>query len=131
MIFSHDAAASLVSQLDFSKAADGLLPVITVDAEGGQVLMQAWMNKEALLETLTTGRVCYYSRSKQGLWRKGDTSGHVQTLVACYTDCDNDSILLEVLQIGAACHTMRRHCFYQKATEDGTFKTIIAPLIHQ
>ncbi len=128
MNFTTKAAAMLINQLDFAKSANGLLPVIAVDADTQQILMQAWMNKEALHETLTSGRVCYYSRSKQGLWRKGDSSGHVQHMKAFYTDCDNDSLIVEVEQVGAACHTMRRHCFYKRAQQDGTFETIIEPM---
>ena len=86
------------------------------------------MNKQALHETLTTGQVCYYSRSKRALWRKGESSGHVQYLKSFYTDCDNDSIIMEVEQVGAACHTMRHHCFFKHAQQDGTFKIIIDPI---
>ncbi|QHQ34513.1 phosphoribosyl-AMP cyclohydrolase [Algicella marina] len=91
---------------------DGLVPAIAQDAEGGQVLMMAWMNRESLDATLATGNVTYWSRSRQELWRKGATSGHVQKLVSLAIDCDRDCILMQVTQVGAACHTGRRHCFY-------------------
>ena len=93
---------------------DGLLPAIAQQHDSGVVLMQAWMNREAIVETLMTGRVCYWSRSRQQYWRKGESSGHVQKLVAMYLDCDGDSLLLKVDQQGPACHTNRRSCFYNQ-----------------
>lgn len=90
----------------------GLVPAIAQDAATSQVLMLAWMNREALNATLASGRVTYYSRSRQQLWRKGDTSGHVQQLQRMQIDCDGDAVLMQVEQIGAACHTHRTHCFY-------------------
>ncbi|MGI9336402.1 MAG: phosphoribosyl-AMP cyclohydrolase [Gammaproteobacteria bacterium] len=90
----------------------GLLPAIAQQHDTLEVLMMAWMNLEALRETLTTGRVCYWSRSRARLWRKGETSGQTQTLVSMRLDCDGDTLLLLVDQQGAACHTGRRHCFY-------------------
>ncbi|AWK87025.1 phosphoribosyl-AMP cyclohydrolase [Azospirillum thermophilum] len=103
--------------------ADGLVPAIA-QAEGtGEVLMMAWMNREAVVETLTTGRVCYWSRSRRGLWRKGESSGQVQMLKDFRVDCDGDTLLLIVEQQGVACHTGRRSCFY-RAWRDGTLETI-------
>jgi phosphoribosyl-AMP cyclohydrolase len=92
---------------------DGLLPVIAQDAVTGEVLMFAWMNAEALAETARTGDAVYYSRSRQRLWRKGESSGHVQKVREIRVDCDRDVLLLSVEQIGGiACHTGRRSCFY-------------------
>lgn len=98
--------------------ADGLVPVIAQCADNGDVLMMAWMNAESLAITLETGRVTYYSRSRQELWEKGLTSGHKQTLIDAKLDCDGDTILLTVNQIGAACHEGTRTCF----TRDMDFK---------
>ena len=92
----------------------GLVPAIAVDAYTNSVLMQAYMNEEALQLTLETGRAHYYSRSRKKLWLKGETSGHFQEVVEVYSDCDNDSILLRVVQTGAACHTGNRTCFFNK-----------------
>ena len=93
---------------------DGLLPAIAQQYDSGEVLMMAWMNRESLEETLDTGRVCYWSRSRQALWRKGESSGQVQMLKELRFDCDGDTILLQVDQTGPACHTGRRDCFYNK-----------------
>jgi len=90
---------------------DGLVPAITQCASSGEVLMMAWMNAESLDLTLRTGRVTYFSRSRQELWEKGLTSGHTQRLVDMYLDCDGDTILMKVEQVGAACHTGERSCF--------------------
>ena len=98
--------------------ADGLVPVIAQCADNGDVLMMAWMNAESLAITLETGRVTYYSRSRQELWEKGLSSGHKQTLIDAKLDCDGDTILLRVNQIGAACHEGTRTCF----TRDMPFK---------
>ena len=94
--------------------ADGLVPAIAQDAKTGAVLMLAWMNREALEKTLASGAVTYWSRSRKSLWIKGETSGHTQKLVAAYIDCDGDALLLEVEQIGPACHTGEAVCFYRK-----------------
>lgn len=96
----------------------GLIPVITQDASTKTVLMMAWMNQEALKHTLDTGRVTYWSRSRQALWVKGETSGHTQSLVSMNFDCDGDSVLCLVNQIGAACHTHRPDCFYLKVNSE-------------
>ena len=91
---------------------DGLIPAIAQDAESGDVLMLAWMNRAALQRTLTGGYAWYYSRSRQCLWQKGETSGHVQKLLEMRLDCDGDTVLLKVRQQGPACHTDRANCFY-------------------
>jgi len=104
--------------------ADGLVPAIAQQHDTGEVLMMAWMNREAIDETLSTGRVCYYSRSRAGLWQKGETSGQVQHLKELRIDCDGDTLLLLVDQEGVACHTGRRSCFY-RAARDGGVATIL------
>ncbi|MCH9757537.1 MAG: phosphoribosyl-AMP cyclohydrolase [Proteobacteria bacterium] len=91
---------------------DGLIPVISQCATSGQVLMLAWMNLPALKQTLAAGEMVYYSRSRQTLWRKGETSGHTQQLIALSCDCDGDTLLAKIKQTGAACHTNRPSCFY-------------------
>ena len=101
---------AVLAELPFN--ADGLLPAIAQQADSGEVFMLAWMNREAILETLNTDRVCYWSRSRQRLWRKGETSGHQQTLKELRIDCDGDTLLLLVDQQGPACHTQRASCFY-------------------
>lgn len=93
---------------------NGLIPVIAQAHDTGIVLMLAWMNADALMETLTTRRVCYYSRSRKQLWRKGETSGHRQHLVSAHLDCDADALLLKVKQEGPACHTGETSCFFQR-----------------
>lgn len=98
--------------------ADGLLPAIAQQYDSGEVLMMAWMNEAAIRETLETGRVCYWSRSRQDYWRKGESSGQVQMLREMRMDCDGDTLLLKVDQTGAACHTGRRHCFYNRVNGD-------------
>jgi phosphoribosyl-AMP cyclohydrolase len=101
-------------QIDFDKAG-GLVPAVAQDADTGEVLMLAWMNRESYEETLRTGRACYYSRSRGKLWRKGEESGHVQEVRAVYVDCDADTILLKVHQVGgAACHEGYRSCFFRR-----------------
>ena len=93
----------------------GLVPAIAQDAQTGQVLMMAWMNKESLLETASSGRAVFWSRSRSRLWRKGEESGHVQRVLEIRLDCDNDVVLLKVEQLGGiACHTGRASCFYQQ-----------------
>ena len=95
--------------------SDGLIPAIAQDHETGEVLMMAWMNRESLQLSMDEGRAIYYSRSRQALWRKGESSGHVQVLKDVHLDCDNDVVLLRVEQLGdIACHTGRRSCFYKK-----------------
>ncbi len=105
----------------------GLVPAIAQEAASGQVLMMAWMNAESIRETLSSGRVCYWSRSRQQLWRKGETSGHVQTLVEARVDCDGDTLLLLVEQQGPACHTNRPNCFF-RALRDEELVEISQPM---
>ena len=100
--------------------ADGLIPAIAQQFDTGEVLMMAWMNKDSLAETLATGRICYWSRSRSSLWRKGDTSGHIQKLVEMRYDCDADTILVLVDQTGAACHEGTRSCFTRRLKIDGS-----------
>jgi phosphoribosyl-AMP cyclohydrolase len=108
--------------------AAGLIPAIAQQHDTGEVLMLAWMNREAVAETLATGRVCYFSRSRGRLWRKGESSGQQQRLVELRLDCDGDTILLLVDQLGVACHTGRRNCFF-RAMRDGDLTEIAAPEI--
>ena len=98
--------------------ADGLVPAIAQQFDSGEVLMMAWMNRDALDETLASGRVCFWSRSRRSLWRKGESSGQVQMLKELRFDCDGDTILLKVDQTGPACHTGRRDCFYNRVQGD-------------
>ena len=107
--------------------ADGLIPAIAQDATSHEVLMMAWMNAEAVQKTLETGRVTYWSRSRQSFWIKGETSGHTQTLVDFRYDCDSDCLLVLVDQVGAACHTGRRNCFY-RAVRDGATVELMKPM---
>jgi phosphoribosyl-AMP cyclohydrolase len=122
-----NAADSLISTLPFVDETT-LLPAIAIQHDTNELLMQAWINRTALLETLTTGRVCYYSRSRQGLWRKGESSGHTQWLHSLRTDCDMDCIMLLVNQVGAACHTYRHNCFFHEATTSGEWNIISDPM---
>ena len=110
-------ASFLPDRLRFN--ADGLIPAIAQQYDTGEVLMMAWMNKECLAETLASGRVCYWSRSRKAFWRKGDTSGHIQTLVELRYDCDGDTVLVLVDQTGAACHEGSRSCFTRTVSPDG------------
>ncbi len=104
----------------------GLIPAIAQDAENGDVLMLAWMNADAVTRTLATGRVTYWSRSRQAFWIKGESSGHEQQLVEMRLDCDRDCLLLRVRQTGPACHTNRRSCFYTAVRDRDEFE-ILAP----
>ncbi len=108
--------------------ADGLVPVIAQQHDTGEVLMLAWANRAALAETLATGRACYFSRGRQKLWRKGETSGQVQRLVEARLDCDGDAVLLLVDQTGVACHTGRRSCFF-RAARGGQWAETAAPSV--
>ena len=115
----------LVAALRFDAA--GLIPAVAQQHDTGEVLMLAWMNRAAVEETLATGRVCYFSRSRGTLWRKGETSGQVQRLLDLRVDCDGDTLLLLVDQTGVACHTGRRSCFF-RAVRDGALTEIAAPV---
>jgi phosphoribosyl-AMP cyclohydrolase len=125
-ILSQEAAKHLIDQLAFDKAE--LLPAIAIQHATGEVLMQAWMNRDALLHTLTQGRACYYSRSRQGLWVKGDTSGHIQHMRGIRIDCDYDSIILLVHQEGPACHTNRRSCYFFAPDTEGNLVSTMPPI---
>ncbi len=118
--------AEVSANLPFN--ADGLLPAIAQQHDSGEVLMLAWMNRKSLQETLDTGRVCYWSRSRRKLWRKGESSGQVQQLKELRLDCDGDTLLLLVDQKGPACHTGRRSCFYN-AVRGERVEVIDDPLI--
>lgn len=107
--------------------AQGLVPAIAQQHDSGEVLMMAWMNRNAVAETMRSGRVCYWSRSRQAPWRKGDTSGHIQTLVDLRIDCDGDTLLVLVDQTGVACHTGRHNCFF-RAVRGGKLEEI-APVV--
>jgi phosphoribosyl-AMP cyclohydrolase len=115
---------ALFESLAFNEA--GLIPAIAQQHDTGEVLMLAWMNRASIEETLATGQVCYFSRSRSKLWRKGETSGQAQKLVELRIDCDGDSLLLLVEQTGVACHTGRRSCFF-RALRDGEVVTIADP----
>ena len=110
------ALNEVIEQLAFNE--QGLIPVITQDAKTKTMLMFAWMNMEALHKTLATKKVTYWSRSRQQLWVKGETSGHVQTVISMSFDCDGDAILCQVDQQGAPCHTGRESCFYLNVEAD-------------
>ncbi len=112
----------VLDQLPYNE--QGLIPAVAQDADSKEVLMLAWMNREAIEATLKNGYATYYSRSRQAFWRKGETSGHLQKLVAMHIDCDGDAILLTVEQSGPACHTNRPNCFYLKV--DGEQVEIIS-----
>jgi phosphoribosyl-AMP cyclohydrolase len=108
---SAAAIHGVLAEVAFNDA--GLVPAIAQQHDTGEVLMMAWMSRESITETLTTGRVCYWSRSRKSLWRKGETSGHTQRLLDLIIDCDGDTLLLKVDQSGPACHTGRRTCFFR------------------
>ena len=119
-----DAVARFLAAVRFD--ANGLVPCIAQQHDTGEVLMMAWMNAEAVAETLATGRVCYWSRSRKALWRKGETSGQVQRLVDLRVDCDGDTLLALVDQTGVACHTGRHNCFF-RAIRGEELATIAEP----
>lgn len=116
-VTSAQARAAVLAAVHFD--AKGLVPAIAQQHDTGEVLMMAWMSTESLAETMETGRACYYSRSRGGLWRKGESSGQVQTVLDLRVDCDGDTLLLLVDQKGVACHTGRRSCFYSAPRGDG------------
>jgi phosphoribosyl-AMP cyclohydrolase len=119
-------AAMVLDAISFDRA--GLVAAVAQQHDTGEVLMLAWMNRDAVVETLATGRVCYWSRSRGALWRKGETSGQTQRLVEMRVDCDGDSLLLLVDQHGVACHTGRRSCFFL-AARGGKLVEIAEPLV--
>ena len=112
---------ALPAQLEAALAfdADGLIPAVAQQHDTGEVLMMAWMNRASLAETLASGQVCYWSRSRGKLWRKGETSGQSQRLMELRLDCDGDTLLLQVDQTGVACHTGRRSCFFRSLEATG------------
>ncbi len=114
---SEAGIAAILQEIAFD--GKGLVPAIAQQHDTGEVLMMAWMSAESVVESLRTGRVCYFSRSRRALWRKGETSGQTQRLVAFRLDCDGDTVLLSVDQTGVACHTGRRRCFYRRADANG------------
>lgn len=115
--FNDSAIEQAVTSILFD--TEGLVPAIAQQHDSGEVLMMAWMNADSVAETLRSGRVCYYSRSRQTLWRKGEKSGQTQSLVDFRIDCDGDTVLLQVDQLGVACHTGRRNCFFNAIRDDG------------
>ena len=125
-VTSEKARAAVLAAVRFD--ARGLVAAIAQQHDTGEVLMMAWMNAESLTETMVTGRACYYSRSRGGLWRKGESSGQVQKVLDLRVDCDGDTLLLLVDQLGVACHTGRRSCFYSAPRGDGLAE-LNAPLV--
>src|ERR1700680_1954749 len=123
---SPSAAAAVLSALKFYR--EGLVPAVAQQHDTGEVLMLAWMSREAVEETLATSRVCYYSRSRQALWRKGERSGQLQRLIELRVDCDGATLLLLVDQTGAACHTGTRSCFF-RAARGGALVRIAEPIV--
>ena len=117
MSSANSAADAVIGAIAFD--SNGLVPAIAQQHDTGEVLMMAWMNRDAIAETLATGRVCYWSRSRGALWRKGESSGQVQRLMDLQVDCDGDTILLQVDQVGVACHTGKRRCFFRRAGATG------------
>lgn len=118
-----------IDQLKFNE--QGLIPAIVQDAENGDVLMMAWMNREALQRTIETGKATYWSRSRQKFWVKGETSGHFQEVESVYIDCDADVVLLKVKQTGAACHEGYRSCFFRQVdVEHGDLKVVQERLVN-
>ena len=115
------AVAEILAAVSFDR--DGLVAAIAQQHDTGEVLMMAWMSREAIEQTLRTGQVCYWSRARTRLWRKGETSGQVQELVEFRVDCDGDTLLVLVDQTGVACHTGRRSCFF-RAVREGRFETV-------
>jgi phosphoribosyl-AMP cyclohydrolase len=113
---SESVIEAVIGEILFNQ--DGLVPVIAQSADEGEILMMAWMNADAIRNTLETSKVCYWSRSRGKLWRKGETSGQVQSLIEFRWDCDADTILVIVEQQGVACHTGRRNCFFNAIVND-------------
>ena len=112
----------LLERVSFNK--EGLLPVIVQDINRGEVLMMAWMNKEALKKTITSGKTYFWSRSRKKLWLKGESSGHYQLVREMWIDCDEDTLLIKVEQIKAACHKGYKSCFFRKINKEGKLELI-------
>ena len=123
--YSERTIISAIDSITFDEL--GLVPAIAQQHDTGEVLMMAWMNADSINETLLTNQVCYFSRSRKQLWRKGESSGQTQKLIDLRIDCDGDTILLQVDQEGVACHTGRRNCFFNAIREGGT--QVIADVI--
>ena len=119
---SEKIMAQILSSLKFTP--DGLIPAISQQHDTGEILMMAWMNREAIKETLLTGQICYWSRSRQSLWRKGESSGQSQTLHEFRWDCDADTVLMMIDQKGVACHTGRKSCFHNALRNEKILKII-------
>jgi phosphoribosyl-AMP cyclohydrolase len=122
--YPQTAIDKMIAAIEFND--QGLVAAIAQQHGTGEVLMMAWMDRNAVAETMRSGRVCYWSRSRQAPWRKGDTSGHIQQLVDLRVDCDGDTLLVEVEQTGVACHTGRHNCFFRAIRNDEL--EIIAPV---
>lgn len=116
-IYAPDVIEETLAAIVFNQ--QGLVPAIAQDDASGDVLMMAWMNADAVRQTMATGQVCYWSRSRRKLWRKGETSGQTQRLKSFCVDCDGDTLLLRVDQVGVACHTGRRSCFFKQVSIKG------------
>ncbi len=125
-LMDSETMAAVLAEIKFD--ARGLVTAVAQQHDSGEVLMVAWMNADAVRETLSTGRVCYWSRSRERLWRKGETSGQAQELHAFMIDCDGDTLLLQVAQTGVACHTGRRNCFF-RALRGGKLESVAEVLI--
>ena len=123
--YPQTAVDKMLAAIQFDP--QGLVPAIAQQRGTGEVLMMAYMDRAAVIETMSTGRVCYWSRSRKAPWRKGDTSGHIQELVELRVDCDGDTLLVEVEQTGVACHTGRHNCFFRAIR--GSELTEIAPIV--
>lgn len=126
-IETTETIEQVLPQLKYN--SDGLIPAIAQQYDTGEVLMMAWMNQTSIEETLQTKRVCYWSRSRQAFWRKGESSGQIQQLKIMSFDCDQDTILLKVDQTGPACHTGRRSCFFYQVIDGNRVKINAEPLI--
>jgi phosphoribosyl-AMP cyclohydrolase len=117
-----DKLEQTISELKYSD--DGLIPAVCIDRESGRVVMVAYMNNDSLRDTVRTGKTHFWSRSRGKYWMKGETSGHTQEVLAVYTDCDRDTLLIEVKQNGAACHEGYFSCFYRKLDQDGEWEIV-------
>lgn len=111
--------------------ADGLIPAIVQDVENGEVLMMAWMDREALRQTFATGQTHFYSRSRRASWHKGGTSGHVQYVESIRIDCDADVVLIKARQVGGACHEGYRSCFFRRLNADGSLEITASPVFEK
>ena len=117
-----DKLEQTISELKYSD--DGLIPAVCVDQESGKVVMVAYMNRDSLRDTIRTGKTHFWSRSRGKYWMKGETSGHTQEVMAVYTDCDMDTLVIEVKQNGAACHEGYFSCFYRRLNEEGAWEVV-------